>query len=135
MPRPVKKAKTKIAKPNSPELPNDGAAEPGVEPAIAVAEPAPADDVQPAAPPTEAEELEDNSRFESTPLPPRKQRPTPQKGPESSAPTQGGQPRGPQGSAAQKSDGRPPADDKDHIAATSLNIAKLQSMSMAELNQ
>src|ERR1700740_1186410 len=27
------------------------------------------------------------------------------------------------------------ADDKDHIAATSLNIAKLQAMSMMELNQ
>src|SRR5690349_10246090 len=41
----------------------------------------------------------------------------------------------PQNKEQNRSEGKSTAEDKDKIAATSLNIAKLQAMSMTELNQ
>jgi transcription termination factor Rho len=130
MPRPIKKAKTKSAKPPE-EMPN-GAAEP-TAPAIAIAEPPRPEEPEATTPaPAAPEERADISSPE--PSFPRKPRPAPQKPQDSAATDQATSRKSSTGAAPQKGDGRV-ADDKDHIAATSINIAKLQAMSMAELNQ
>ena len=132
MPRPIKKAKTKGAKTPSAELPIGVAAESAAAPEVAIAEPPPENDPQPAPPPAETAEPIETPRTEPNPNHLRKPRPGPPR-PSDQSTSQGGQPRGQQ-APHRGGDGRV-ADDKDHIAATSLNIAKLQAMSMSELNQ
>ena len=130
MPRPIKKAKTKSAKPVD-ELPNGGT-ESNVTPALAVAEPPHSEEPQAAsAPPQTQESVESSSREDNFA---RKVRPAAQRPSDGNAGDQPGQRRGGTGAQPPKADARV-ADDKDRIAATSLNIAKLQSMSMSELNQ
>jgi transcription termination factor Rho len=132
MPRPIKKGKTKAAKGLDAEQTNGAPAEP-TPVATAVAEAPSTPELQPPTAPVEAVEA-----VETDPAPVvarRRDRPTSQSA---------GQPAGGERSAAEeknmarpagrKNDGRQ-IDDKDHIAATSVNIAKLQSMSMTELNQ
>src|SRR5258708_4892748 len=115
MPRP-KRAKTKG--PKGPEAqPSNGAPENG-PPQIAVAEAAPAEELQPPTTPVETTELPQPEDRTASGGQRRRDRPPPQKPasvPHNDRPSGGGPEKGP--------------DDKDHIAATSLNIAKLQAMS------
>src|SRR6185369_12910801 len=127
MPRPIRKAKTKGVKPLAAELPDGAPAEGIATPVAAIAEPPPAEDPQAVRPLAESPESPEGSSAESVALPPRKQRLAP-------GPDQGSQQKGAPTPNAQKGDGRV-VDDKDHIAATSVNIAKLQAMSMSDLNQ
>jgi transcription termination factor Rho len=123
MPRPTKKAKTKT--------PKEPIAEPanGAPPvAAAVAEPPPAEELQPPVAPVETSESP--QPVEVPAMPKRREPPAVQQRPAPSPDRGGGANR--QGNRRQ--DERI-TDDKDRIAPTSLNIAKLQSMSMTELNQ
>ncbi len=132
MPRPVKKAKTKAPKAALGELPPEATPEPAAAaPALAVAEPPPPVEVSQSPSPTVTPEPTDADNLDSAGF--RKQRPQPSRPPENGADQGGGARRGPQPTGAPRGDGR--GDDKDHIAATSLNIAKLQAMSMSDLNQ
>src|SRR5437762_2118262 len=122
MPRP-KRAKTKG--PKLPEgQPSNGALTENAPAEVAVAEGAPADELQPPTAPVETTDLPSTQERQAPP-PKRRDRPAPQK------------PMGsPQGDQRSQGGGQEKSgDDKDHIAATSLNIAKLQAMSMTELNQ
>ena len=132
MPRPVKKAKTKAAKPAMAELPDGISAETAAAPAVALVEPISTEEGPPANLPAEPSEASDPGAAEPAQNFQRKQRP-PQRPQDDSGGDRGGPRKGSQPSSPQKSDGR--LEDKDHIAATSLNIAKLQAMSMTELNQ
>ncbi|HEY5910595.1 MAG TPA: transcription termination factor Rho [Verrucomicrobiae bacterium] len=162
MPRAIKKAKAKAPKaPISQEPPtnpptaggSDAVLEPS-SPAIAVAEvpPAPAELPGVTAPVEPAEPAAAEQPAVQPPQQRRRER-GPARQPENrmpeqraSGPRQKTEPqpiadrppgpalKGPDGAPAQKGDGRP-GDDKDRIAPISLNIAKLQSMSMPELNQ
>jgi transcription termination factor Rho len=137
MPRPIKKAKIKAAiKAESAELSNGATPEASAAPAVAVAvvEPPTPEDSQPVPTPAEARLVGETSPNEPAPVIPKRPRPSPQRGPDAAKSDSGGQHKGTQPSASPKGDGRV-TEDKDHIAATSLNIAKLQAMSMAELNQ
>jgi transcription termination factor Rho len=130
MPRPAKKAKTKVAKPPIEEQPKENAAESALA-AVALAEP-PAEAPPPPAATAETtsseaprEEASESAKSErAMDRPEAKVQPT--KGPG----------KGSQGKPTPKGgDGKAAAlTDRDHIAA-SLNIAKLQAMSMMELNQ
>ncbi|HTL17832.1 MAG TPA: transcription termination factor Rho [Patescibacteria group bacterium] len=131
MPRPIKRAKTKAAKPGPGELPTEATPETATPP-VAVAEPPRNDGTQAAGAPTETPDTSEAAPVEQF----RKPRPSPQQRPQENGPDSGGQgnqPRRGQQAGNHRGDGR--NDDKDHIAATSLNIAKLQAMSMSELNQ
>src|SRR3974390_61179 len=122
MPR-SKRAKTKG--PKVPEgQPSNGALAENEQAEIAVAQAAPPEELQPPTSPVETADLPLAQEMPAAPSK-RRDRPAPQK----PAGASQGEQRQP-GSGSGKA-----GDDKDHIAATSLNIAKLQSMSMTELNQ
>jgi transcription termination factor Rho len=159
MPRAVKKAKTKTAKTLPPEQPAPesapavaaAVAEPPApvtampaasfdEPAPAPVESAPAG-VQELQPPTSPVEPNEAPRPQ-----PRQQQGKKQKGNQRGGPQgkgqqgHGGQQRGPQSRGPQQPAPAPKEpelspEERDRIAATSLNIAKLQAMSMTDLNQ
>src|SRR5580765_3857076 len=132
MPRPIKKAKTKAAKPSMGELPDGASAETVAAPAVALAEPPHGEDAPASTLPPVMQETPEPPPAEPGPGFQRRQRPAPQKPAEGQGPYHGGPRKGPQGSSSQKSYGRV-SEDKDHIAATSISIAKLQAMSMTEL--
>jgi transcription termination factor Rho len=135
MARPVKKAKAKAAKPALGDFSPDASTEPAPASAsVAIAEPpAPAEPQQPP-PAVETNEPAHSAPADIDPGAFRKSRP-PAGRPPVNDPEQGGGAarRAPQPGGASRDDGR--NDDKDHIAATSVNIAKLQAMQMSELNQ
>jgi len=148
MPRPTKKAKNKAKAP--PAEPTNGIAPEAVAAATAVVEPpAPAPEAAPVEeaprPAAQAEpapvagndrdseprqkrtdraERAATSKAPETPVPPKSQGPKDHNRPEEAGPDR----------PSQKA-GERQAEDRDRIAATSLNIAKLQGMSMTELNQ
>jgi transcription termination factor Rho len=151
MPRPTKKGKFKNGKP--PEGAPLDSPTPAEPPNIvaAVAEPPPTDELQPPTSPVEpaAEPQSSEDRPQPQERPPQQQQqqqqqqkqrrdrppkgqggPGPQKDRDRGDRDQRGAPQ--QGNAKPQ---EPSAEDKDRIAATSVNIAKLQSMSMTELNQ
>jgi transcription termination factor Rho len=132
MPRPTRKAKTKALKDQAPELAN-GTLPEAAPAAVAVAEPPAAEEIQP---PTTAIEPDVAPVAEDRQAPRKRERQGPPRG-EVPAPSQGQQPPVRE-KMPERPIGKKPSDlaeDKDRIAATSLNIAKLQSMSMTELNQ
>src|SRR5690348_5522606 len=129
MPRPTKKAKIKGPKSPGQELPSGVTGEAMAAPAVAVAEAPSTEDTPGVSVPAETPDPSPMPRNEPNQQNMRRPRPSAPRGPE--AGEQPGQARGPQG--GHRADGR--GDDKDHIAATSINIAKLQAMSMSELNQ
>jgi transcription termination factor Rho len=118
MPRAPKKAKMKPAR-NSTDEPSNGTPAEMNPAEVAVEEPRPAEDYRPSGATPESR----NAPAEAPLAAPPKKREEP-------AAQQKLAPKG----ARQKEEPHP-TDDKDHIAATSLNIAKLQSLSMTELNQ
>jgi transcription termination factor Rho len=127
MPKPTKKAKAKAAKAPAPAETDVAPAE-AVAAATAVAEP-PAD---PAAPPVPAPETA--SQAEPQTQPEKKRPEKASRGPKAQkGKAQEPEPE-PEPEPKPKANGAPAAD-KDKVAASSLNIAKLQSMSMTELNQ
>ncbi|HWW01461.1 MAG TPA: transcription termination factor Rho [Candidatus Acidoferrum sp.] len=142
MPRAIKKAKAKTAKELSAEPSNGVSPEPAPV-STAVAEPPPAEELQP---PPAAVEAPEPVTAEEKPAPQkRRERPAQPKRPEPPAPVadeaaetnqeeEAETNQKPERRAPQKGGDRP-GDEKDRIAATSVNIAKLQSMSMTELNQ
>jgi transcription termination factor Rho len=140
MPRPVRKAKTKTPKAPALEAAENAPGEPAADPAAAAVfdPPAVSNELQPPVtpvepieavevPPAEAKRASRPRRRERQGVKPasaarreQEEAPTPQEAPEEPA----------------ASKGEPEtADGKDRIAATSINIAKLQAMSMTELNQ
>src|SRR5215470_4242921 len=131
MPRPAKKPKTKTAKTPEGEQPNGAPAEPGSVSTAVADTPAATEELQPPTGPVETAESAQGDG--ATPVAKRRDRP----------PSQGVEPHAQEPAALEKSSGRMQnrrqderhTEDKDHIAATSVNIAKLQSMSMTELNQ
>src|SRR5579872_4346206 len=131
MPRPIKKAKSKAAKPPGSEQPGDIGPEVASAPSVAVADPPPAEEPPPGVPPSTAQETNDNAIAEPISQPQRRQRPSPPRASDQASSEQPA-PRKPAPFPAQRTDGRS-GDEKDHIAATSINIAKLQAMSMSEL--
>jgi transcription termination factor Rho len=136
MPRPIKKAKTKAAKTAETESPNGAVNEPPPAPAVAVAEPPTARE-QPASgaqSPSPTQRRPEEDPGDTAPQPPRRQRPIATKAPESDREEQQPEKRNAPPVASPRQDGTA-GEEKDHIAATSLNIAKLQAMSMAELNR
>jgi transcription termination factor Rho len=147
MAKPTKKTKTKAAKTEVVEAPANGALETSPS-ATAIAEPPPVEDKplpRPAQPLLEEKpEPQPEAEKPFRRRPPEK---TEEQAPAQKPGKRSGNDKGIQPSpAAQASQPAPPAEtdkhteppvpvaDKDHIA-TSLNIAKLQSMSMADLNQ
>jgi transcription termination factor Rho len=133
MPRPIKKAKTKTAKPALDEFPGGTNPEAAEAVAVSVEEAPRADGVHSAPATSDLPEASPSPSLENSPAL-KKQRSSNQRGSENASgestnlPRRGTQPSGQQGENRG-------ADDKDHIAATSVNIAKLQAMSMTELNQ
>src|ERR1051326_2901757 len=116
MPRP-KRAKTKA--PKGPDgQPSNGALTENAQAEVAVAEASSSEELQP---PTSPVETADLPPAQERPIPAQKRRDRPP--PQKPAPNQTEQ-RG--GAAAEKG-----ADDKDHIPAASLNLPKLQAMSIA----
>jgi len=134
MPRPIKKAKTKAVKPAMAELPDGASAETVAAPAVALADPPQGEDTPASTLPPVMQETPEAAPAEPGPAFQRKQRPAQQRPVDGQGHDHGGSRKAQQGSPPQKSDGRV-SEDKDHIAATSINIAKLQAMSMSELNQ
>jgi len=134
MPRPIKKAKTKAVKPAMAELPDGASAETVAAPAVALADPPQGEDAQASTLPPVMQDAPEPPPVEPGPAFQRKQRPLQQRPSDGQGPDHGGPRKGQHGPPPQKSDGRV-GEDKDHIAATSINIAKLQAMSMSELNQ
>src|ERR1035441_3973406 len=135
MPRPTKKAKTKAAKVKIEEQVDGNIAESAVAP-VAVAE-APAEAAPPPAPPKEPlakekargkaapEEDQDENAATAVNIPKRGKAAPEEDQDEDAETADNSAKRG-------KSDAE---EDKDRIAATPVNIAKLQAMSMPELNQ
>ncbi|HWI59137.1 MAG TPA: transcription termination factor Rho [Bacillota bacterium] len=156
MPRATKKAKTKAAKNPPVEQSNGTVAE--AAPVVAAVAEAPAAvesqpsllPVEPSEPPTVEEKPAPPPRRRDRPAPapdrtpersderpapkPVEAKPAPEKTAEPFEPTDRSQ-RPVAQKPAPKAPEKAPADDKDRIATTSLNIAKLQAMSMSELNQ
>src|SRR6516164_10991157 len=149
MPRPPRRPRPKGPK-GAPGEPSDGAPAEMTPVASAVAERPASDDVASAGP----SEAPQAPAVERRPEPPRRRdRPQPQRGQDSNDRGDRDRDRGDRdrdrgdrdrdrgdrdrGQAPQRGGGdqRGAIEDKDRIAATSVNIAKLQSMSMTELNQ
>jgi transcription termination factor Rho len=141
MPRPTKKAKSKAGKVPPAEPANGTPPEPGAI-AAAVVEPAPPESAPLEEAPTSSGTTEAPREAEALPERPsspqkRRERPAPPTAGAPARPSEGsasGPELVPGGPSNQKADQRQ-AEERDRIAATSLNIAKLQSMSMMELNQ
>ena len=157
MPRPTKKAKTKAAKVKIEEQVDGNIAESAVAP-VAVAE-VPAEAAPPPAPPEEPlakekargkaapEEAQDENAATAVNIP-KRGKAAPQEDQDEDAATEVNMPK--RGNATPEEDqdedaetavnspkrGKADAEeDKDRIAATAVNIAKLQAMSMPDLNQ
>src|SRR5215831_18579818 len=131
MPRPVKKGKARAAKEPSGE-PSNGASPETLPVSAAVAEPPPGEQLPP--PPVSVETPENMNADDKPAQPKRRERPVQQKRPGSPLPV-GDAEETPEPPQKPEKRGPQKGDEKDRIATTSLNIAKLQSMSMTELNQ
>jgi transcription termination factor Rho len=146
MPRATKKAKAKAPKSPVSDAPEGFVAEAAGTTVIAEAPPAPEVVTEAAPPPAPPSELASENRSEEpraqerpAPAPKKRERPPASRPAEPTAPPVRPQqqerpekpaaPKSQDGASAQKG-----TDEKDRIAATSINIAKLQAMSMTELN-